>query len=80
MTDKEIIKINDMANFIQTGYNKIFCNPKNAKRLSKEFPKLTFTIDKYVEENSIVFANIPEFNEELCSHGYDWDDCPDCRH
>lgn len=79
MAREEIIRINETVNFIQTGYKKIFCNSKNAHRLSKDFPKLTFTIDNYVEENSVVFSNIEKDNE-LCPHGYDWDDCPDCRH
>lgn len=24
--------------------------------------------------------NLRETNISLCSHGRDWDDCPDCRH
>jgi len=79
MEANEVVKINDAVNFIQTGYRKILCNSKNAKRLSKEFPKLTFTIDDYVEENNVIFSNFTE-SYELCSHGYNWDDCPDCRH
>lgn len=43
----------------ETGYNKIFCNPKNFEKLSKKFPKLTLTETNYVEENQIIFANIP---------------------
>ena len=79
MEANKIVEINELANFIQTGYRKIYCNPKNKKRLSMEFPQLTFTVTNSVEENQVIFANIPTFNE-LCPHGYDWDDCPDCRH
>jgi Holliday junction resolvase RusA-like endonuclease len=51
---------------------------------------------KYWTDDSLVASEITEkfwadtpgiyikienlYSDEICSHGYDWDDCPDCRH
>lgn len=49
-------EIGKLSNYINTGHERIFCNPKDEERLTKEFPQLTFTVTNYVESNKVLLA------------------------